>query len=59
MIVFPVPVGFETYVESVIKEEMILLTGMSPTLKPEFWCPSNIIPVNSINFESKTLATAA
>jgi hypothetical protein len=37
------PVGYEGYVASVIKEEMLLCTGMSPHLKFDYWKPSNII----------------
>lgn len=53
------PVGNEDYVARVIKEEMMKLTGMRPSAKYEYWCPSNLQPKNHEIAETKTEGKAA
>lgn len=36
------PVGYEKYVEQVIKEETLTAIGVTPTLKLDYWTPENL-----------------
>lgn len=53
------PVGNEDYVARVIKEEMMKLTGMRPSAKYEYWCPSNLQPKTDGIAETKRAGQAA